>query len=387
MARVAFISSTFPDYKNCGVGIYAGYLTRALADQGHDIHVITSAIPEINPTHGKVTIHKILKSWQPTELFKLVELFHRIKPDILHINHPTTIAAGKSKVLVNVLPEINRSLWRLPCITTLHEFGRVSMLGKIKMLPMLTGSDVITVTSEFYKNAIQKFAPKISSGKIQILNVGSMFNNRWLLGDKLEQRKRWDLNPQDKVVGFMGFITPPKGFHNLIEALIPLLKKDSRVKVLAISSWNQTSPSYRQKILDMIQKEKIVSQVVFTGFLKDEEMWEALSAVDVCAFPFDYPIEERSSGPLRQAIDRYLPTITFAKNLEYNEFGFQHGKNIWFSPFKDLKKFGEDAEILLNDEVLQKTLSEGAKNLRQVFSFDAVSNQLSRIYSSLGNFN
>src|ERR1022692_278074 len=101
MARVAYISSTYPDYKKCGVGIYAGYLTKALAEQGHDMHVITTALPEIRSNLARVTIHKILESWTLSEVPKLTELFKKIKPDIIHINHPTSIAGKKTKMLVN----------------------------------------------------------------------------------------------------------------------------------------------------------------------------------------------------------------------------------------------------------------------------------------------
>jgi glycosyltransferase involved in cell wall biosynthesis len=384
MARIAYISSTFPDFKGCGVGIYAGYLTNSLAQLGHDVHVITSAIPEIRPTFGKVTVHKLLKSWQPTELYRLAEAFHRIRPDIIHINHPTKIAAGKSKVLVNMLPEINRALWRKPLVTTLHEFGRVSLLGKLKILPMLTGSDVITVTSRYYKDVILKFSPKMDPDKIEIVNIGSMFQNALPKVNRQEQRQRWGLRPDDKVVGFMGFITPPKGFHNLIEAMAPFMKADRKIKILALSSWNQSEPAYRQLILNHIEGEGLSAQVIFTGFLEDNDMWNSLEAVNLCAFPFDLPVEERSSGPLRQSIDRGLATVTFAQDSKYDEFGFKHGHNIWFSPFKNLKVFGEDVVKLLNDINLQIQIGKGAHELRSVFSFDNVSNAMSRIYQRLG---
>jgi glycosyltransferase involved in cell wall biosynthesis len=381
--RIAFISSTFPDYQGCGTGIYAGYLTAALAQQGHEVHVITSARPEIRATYGKVTVHKVMEHWGLTEIPKLMQVFFQIKPDLIHINHPTAIAGAKTSLLVNLLPEVNRHLWKLPVITTLHEFHNVSVLGKIKVMPLLFASDVITVTNRRYQERVTKYLPAGMWPKVEVVNIGSQFRSDLPIADKNEQRAKWNLAPDDLVFGFAGFITPPKGFHNLIEAVAPLIKDNPKIKVLALSSWNLSSASYRQKILDMIESAGIVSNVIFTGYLKDEDMWAGLSAVDVCVFPFDFPVEERSSGPLRQVLHRGMPVIVFAEDLGYSEFGLKHGENIWFSPHQDIGRLRQDMLKMINDRALKEKLSSGAKDLKDEFSFDAVSNSMSRLYSQL----
>jgi len=381
--RIAYISSTFPDYQKCGTGIYAGYLTEALAQQGHDVHVITSSIPEIRPTFGKVTVHKALSGWNMPDLPKLMRLFFQIKPDIIHINHPTAIASAKSKVLVNLLPEINRTTWKLPLITTIHEFPNVSLLGKLKIIPMLLSSDVVTVTNRHYKEKMLKYLPANYDRRIQVINLGSQFKQNLPARTKFEQKQRWDINPDDKVIGFVGFITPPKGFHNLITAVTPLLKKDPKLKVLALSSWNLTKPSYRQKIMDLIEKAGISHQVIFSGFLEDDDLWSALSAIDLCVFAFDFPVEERSSGPLRQVIFKGLPTVVYANDINYSEFGFKHKENIWFTPIGNTEALRNDIQNLLDHTEQLENLSQGALALRHELSFDAISNAFSRVYSDL----
>jgi len=157
VARIAYISSTFPNFNGCGIGSYAGYLTKALAQEGHDIHVITTDIPEILAQFGGVKIHKIIKNWSIGEVPQLSKIFNQIRPDILHINHPTSIAGKKSRVLVNLLPELNKLLWKLPVVTTIHEFKNVSLLGKIKLIPLIWGSDAVTATNDLYAREIRKF--------------------------------------------------------------------------------------------------------------------------------------------------------------------------------------------------------------------------------------
>jgi glycosyltransferase involved in cell wall biosynthesis len=383
MPRIALISSTFPDYQKCGIGIYAGYLSKALAQQGHDVHVVTSAIPEIRPTFEKVTVHKIMESWNPTDVPRLMKLFHEIRPEIIHINHPTAIAGGKPKLLVNLLPEINKAIWKLPVMTTLHEFPNISLLGKIKDLPLILGSDIVTVTNKFYKKSVANFVGRSQAEKIHVVDIGIILDERFQPAERETQRQKYDLKPQDKVLGFVGFLTPPKGFHNLIDAAAPLLRADRHLKILALSSWNLSEPSYRQKVLDRIEDERISSQVIFTGFLEDRELWDSLSAIDLCVFPFDHPVEHRSSGPLRQVIFRGLPTVVYAEDINYDEFGFKHGENIWFTKLKNTEQLRHDILKLLDDATLRNRISNGTRTLRHEFSFDTVSNAMSRLYSQL----
>jgi glycosyltransferase involved in cell wall biosynthesis len=384
MARIAFFSSTFPDFESCGTGIYAGYLTQALSEQDHDVHVITTAIPEIKNTFGRVTVHKALQNWNLFEAPRLVAAVNRIKPDVIHINHPTLIAAAKTKFLVFAFPEMNAALWNFPLITTLHEFPNVSKLGRLKMLPLLMGSDLITVTNEFYKNDLCKFLPAGQRHKIEVVNIGAQWPAGGLpIADRAEQRAKFGLDETDQILGFVGFVSPPKGFENLIEAAAPLLRERPHLKILACSSWNQTQPAYRQKIQSLIAREKIQSQVIFTGYLRDEELWSALAAIDVAVFPFEHPIEERSSGVLRQVLYYGLPTIAFARSTSYSEFDLQHQKNIWLTPHKNITHLRADISMLCDQPLVRARLASGALQLRPGLSFDSISNSFSRLYSQV----
>src|SRR5205823_5462541 len=116
---------------------------------------------------------------------------------------------------------------------------------------------------------------------------------------------------------------------------------------------------------------------------EDDDMWSALSAIDVCVLPFDYPVEDRSSGPLRQVLARGLPTIVFAESQTYSEFGFKHQENIWFSKYKDIPSLSSDMLTVIGDHHIQETLAKGALELKSEFDFDSVSNAMSRLYATL----
>jgi glycosyltransferase involved in cell wall biosynthesis len=206
--RIAYISSTFPDFDGCGTGIYAGYLTQALSGLNHDIHVITSAREEIKNTHARVTMHKVMTDWGLSQAPRMIQTLMQIRPQIIHLNHPTVIAGAKSKFLVNLLPEICATMMKVPFVTTLHEFGQVSRLGKIKLQPLLWGSDAITVTNKYYKNLIEKSLPDSMSKKIEIVDVGTNFSDVIIkkanLPSKSELKEKWGFKNEDCVLGFFG---------------------------------------------------------------------------------------------------------------------------------------------------------------------------------------
>ncbi len=393
--KIAYITSTFPKYTGCDIGNYAGFLTKALSELNHDVHVITSALPEIENTFGRVTMHKIMQNWGMLEAPRLMQTLMTLKPDIIHLNHPTAIDGANSKFLVNLIPEMAKAILRCPWVTTLHGFENASPLEKFKILPLLMGSDVVTVTNRFYKQQLKKFMPGADDSKVEIVDVGSHFSGTddFSFGTKLKVRAHWGLRPDDKVLGFFGFITPPKGFHNLIEIFAKVCKDDPSMKLLALTSWNLTKPDYKHRLLSRIEELGIRDRVIFSGFLPDADLWRALSSIDLCVFPFEQPIEQKSSGVLRQALYKSLPVLTYALDVHYSEHGLNNTKNILLSEFGDEAQmiakikmfFTQQALAHDNEDVIDSAeiLRQGALALRPRLSFEHVANEMSRIYSKV----
>src|ERR1700683_1647140 len=117
MARIAFVTGTFPEHWDCPGAIYSQALASALTQQGHELHIITSAREDILPIYKKTHVHKIMSSWRPFEIYKIISLFKSINPEIMHILFPTQFSTGPTKLLLPLLPETNRLLWKIPCVT------------------------------------------------------------------------------------------------------------------------------------------------------------------------------------------------------------------------------------------------------------------------------
>jgi len=60
--RIALVSREYPPFFGGGIGTYARHIAPALAERGHDVHVVTQSYDETHPrieTHGRLTVHRV----------------------------------------------------------------------------------------------------------------------------------------------------------------------------------------------------------------------------------------------------------------------------------------------------------------------------------------
>jgi len=383
MPRIAIVSSVFPDYPKGYISTYAGQLSHALTQQGHDIHIITSAIPDIVPTFKKVNVHKIVKSWSLMDLRNLTPLFQQIRPDIIHILHPTDLAKSPTSFFVQGLIETNKLLWKRPCLTTLFNYGELSWFEKIKLAPILVQSDEITVSQSAIKEEILRFWKHVGS-KTHVINIGAREEAIW--ESSPDQRTKWDVKNEDIVICFLEELSEDSGFQPFIEAVTPLLRKKENLKILVPTGWKQ--PTFRYKMIKKIERQNILNRFIFTGQLNKKALWSAKQASDLFVFLSQKPMSSNFSPRIIESLHSQCPILTWDKNLKYDEFGVQNGQNIWISPFGNIEVLRNDLELLMASPRLRKTLTTNCAAFRQTFSFDAISNEFSRCYSRLlGQFN
>jgi glycosyltransferase involved in cell wall biosynthesis len=378
MPRIAIVTSVYPNYPKSYTSFYAGSLSHALTQQGHDVHIITSAIPEIEATFKKVTVHKIIKSWGILDLRRLGPLFQQIKPDILHVLHPTELARSPSQFFVQALIETNRVLWKLPTLTSLFNFNDLSWFEKLKLAPIIAQSNEITVP----QNHIQTEITKLWNGanqKTHVINVGA--KEEEIFKPSLQERAKWDVGINEKVICFLEELTEDSGFVDMVEASSPLLRKNKNLKIMVPAGWREST--FRHKMITKLERENILNQFIFTGQLNEGEMLGAKQASDLFVFLGNRPLSSNFSWKIQSALYSQAPTLSWNEEQNYNEFGIRHGQNIWLSPFKNIQALRADLELLITNSTLRETLAQNASVFRGIFNFDTISNEMSRIYSRL----
>ena len=99
-----------------GVGDFTRELALALAALGHDVHVITSKLPEgLEPSGSSATIHPVIPSWNLQSLISIRRLARSLSLDLINIQYQA--AAYGMTPPIHFLPLVAG----LPSVMTFHD--------------------------------------------------------------------------------------------------------------------------------------------------------------------------------------------------------------------------------------------------------------------------
>lgn len=171
--KIAFLTSTFPQMEFESAR-FAEQLVQSLAGLTHDVHVVTTASEEIVNTYPRATVHKIIQKWGLTDMPRLFFLLNQLRPDIIHLHHPSELCDSPLKLLPYALIEMNKTMGQSRIITTLHDFKKRSWITKKLYLSLVAGSSLVTVPNEAEKNAIAKILPEAEK-KIEVVDLVKKF--------------------------------------------------------------------------------------------------------------------------------------------------------------------------------------------------------------------
>ena len=110
------------------------------------------------------------------------------------------------------------------------------------------------------------------------------------------------LKNSDKVIGFIGTIYPFAGLDFIINNFYLLKNKIKQIKFLIIGG----GPDF-VRIKSLIKKLHLEHDIIMTGFVKQEKIFEYISLFDICINPF----------MINSITDRIIPT----KIIEYMACG------------------------------------------------------------------
>lgn len=134
-------------------------------------------------------------------------------------------------------------------------------------------------------------------------------------------RDKYHFSKDDLIISTFGFMLPWKNQADVLASLIPILKRDSRVKIQLLTSFSDV---YRdacmvefQKIKDIIALNHVEGRVIhIIDFLPQQELSERLWMSDV-GYLWGGPNLPASSGAIRDFMAARLPfVITTCKHYE-----------------------------------------------------------------------
>lgn len=282
--KIAQVVSTFPPYHG-GMGNVAYHIADKLSNLKYDVTVFTPSRSFFD--HDLISYFKINKL---TPIIKygnaaeLVQLFWKLwKFQVIHFHYPF-IGACLPVILLKLVKNKNNRLI-LHYHMDLIGAGWKSVIFKIYNLlflpPLVRLADKIVVTSSdyLYASKLEKYLNKYRP-KIFVIPNGVDIDY-FKPGKPSPYITRKCSLQNKKVILFVGALDSAhyfKGVNYLLKA-VQLLKRDD-IKLILVGDGD-----LKQAYVDLAQSFNIDNQVIFTGYLPDEELIRYYNTCDIFILP------------------------------------------------------------------------------------------------------
>lgn len=382
--KIGFITGEYPPMEG-GVGAFTQELARAMADLGHEIHIITdkaarppNAPAKLRTLHepidiGFAKLHPRIKKWRHASVSTIVDIIMRQELDVVNIQYQAAAYDMRSPA-INLLP------WRLKgvvkTVVTFHDlrvpylFPKAGRLREAAVSFMARRSHGVIVTNHA---DYQSLFPNLESPISQIpigSNIETYSPNHIEIR---EVRDKLGLSEADCLLGYFGFLNDSKGAETLLHALAEL---DPRYHLLFIGGQtgasDATNNAYLEHIKTMVAELSLAQRVHWTGFLSDVRVSAHLHAADMMVMPYKDGVSLRR-GTLMAALAHKRPLISTRATVPTPEL--QHGQNIWLVPADNPQALSQAITTLAADSALREKLAAAAEQLAQNFTWDKIAVQ------------
>ena len=293
------LSWEYPPRVVGGLGRHVAALSRTLARQGHDVHVVTRDHPDAPAEEVLEGVHVVRVSEAPP-----VIPFDDLVPWVLAFNNRVTAAAMKvlrthdvdvihaHDWLVAYAAAGVKDAWDLPLVATVHatEYGRHQgwlpgpmnkLIHQIEWWLTYEARRVITCSQYMHDQVADIFAKPAAT--LDVVPNGVDVRDFALPDDEVAAFRR-DLAPADtNVVLFAGRLEYEKGVQTVLDALHGLRERVGPTEFL-IAGVGTYSEELRRKVDEL----DLAEHVRFTGFLEDHELRLHYAAADVAVAPSIY---------------------------------------------------------------------------------------------------
>lgn len=219
----------------------------------------------------------------------------------------------------------------------------------------------IICVSNFIANSISNLMDMPSNKFVVLRNCIDVkrFSIDLNFEEKRNLREKYGIKENEKVLLFTGRITPEKGVKELVESLKNVKNKNYKLLILGSALNELKAKTKYQEEIEKIVKT-ISNKVIFTGFIRYEEINKFYSIADIAVLPSIW----NDPAPLTiiESLVSGLPIITTNSGgiPEYATNGsaiiIERNKNL-------VKELSKNIDLLLSDEKKLKEMSVSAKKV------------------------
>lgn len=358
-----------------GSGVIGTELGKLLAEQGHEIHFITSSMPfRLNKFYPNIYFHQVdvnqysVFQYPPYDLAlasKMAEVVDREKLDLLHVHYaiPHAICAILAKQMAAHPVKI---------ITTLHGTD-ITILGYDDSLNNLIRfgieqSDIVTAVS----HSLVEETHQLIKPKKEIRTVHNFIDERvYQRREMTHLKEEYGISEEEKVIIHISNFRKVKRVEDVIRSFA-LIEQQVPSKLLLVGDGPELCAMTR-----LVKNLNLEGKVLFLG--KQDNVEELLSMSDLMLLLS----EKESFGlVLLEAMACGVPCIGtrvggIPEVIEDEETGY-------ICELGDVQGIAEKAAELLKDGQLHKKMAEEAqRSIKERFSSEIIVSEYEAMYHEL----
>jgi glycosyltransferase involved in cell wall biosynthesis len=293
---------------------------------------------------------KIFKTlWYPYAIYKLKE---NKEFDIIHNTRhfPTVFKLKYSKYMITVLDI-------MPIVIPPNKYSIKKYIMYRTLLPRtLKSADKIITISHHTKQDLTKYL-KVPEDKIKVIHLAANENYKPLNENEINTiKQKYNLNYP--FILYVGGLAPNKNVERLIKAYYKLKKQDVKHKLIitGVKRWKYKS------IFETIDKLNLQKDVIFAGYVPDEDLPALYNAADLFVYPSLY---EGFGLPPLEAMACGTPVITSNASSLPEVVG---DAGIMVNPY-DVDELAKAMYEVLTNDGLREELSKKGLERAKLFSW------------------
>jgi len=405
--RVCMLTTSYPRYEGDFAGIFIHNLAKELVKNDVEVNIVAPHYIDTKDYEiiDGIHIHRFQYLY-PSNLQTLAYfpgIPENIKTIKGKIQLPFFILSMIKKMIEVVKKydiDVINAHWAIPpgFIATftkkIHKKPVIIKLYGAELFPFIGKNDVIAKMSKWLIKYALNSAEKVVGNSDATCNAGKEISGREdieILPDGVDTEtfnpnvngdgiiKRHNLEGYFMIFS-SGRMVERKGFIYLIEAMSYVLKKTPKTKLIIGGDGPE-----REKLENEVKKLKIENNVIFPGFISDEDFPKYMKSADVFVLPSIVDSKGDTEGlglVLAEAMACGTPVI--GSNIGGITEIIDNMKNGLLTQSENSKDIADKIIKLLSNKNLRQKFSEnGLKTVQERFSWDIVTKKFCEVYEEV----
>ena len=379
------LSWEFPPRIVGGISRHCFGLSKALVRMGHEVRVITlefPGAPDFEYVDG-VSVHRVrIELGHPNFLTWVLLFNHFMEKYAARLNSGDRcdIVHAHDWLVSPASICLKYHLGR-PLVSTIHstEFGRSQGLrgadsytiDGFEWWSTFESSRVIVTSESMRREVAEHF--RLPQWKIFKVPNGVDVDKFNVDFDREAFRRKY-VKGDERIILFVGRLTPQKGVRYLIMALPKILQRHPKAKLVIVGDgW------LNDDLKNVASSTGRPDKIYFTGFLPEEELVRLLLCADVLVVPSVY---EPFGIVALEGMAAGVPVV--ASNVDGLGEIIQHGRNgvLTYPANPESIAWGVD-QVLSNPEYARYLVENAKSDVLGKYSWDAVARETLKVYEGV----